>query len=140
MAQLQARKSKLKYARNQVQYYQEQLCQMEKQVDDLETDISRLEIEEKELCSEAQGAEDLPTPPSEETDSAGSGKDRKSPKGDSTPKQEQDLGQVPAMLAKLTELMSVQVKRRKRARNLGDRDSSPDGRDGRDFGEVDMDY
>jgi hypothetical protein len=113
---------------------------MEKQVDDLETDISRLEIEEKELCSEVQEAEDLPTPPSEETDSAGSGKDRESPKGDSTPKQDQDLGQVPAMLAKLTELMSVQAKRRKRARNLGDRDSSPDGRDCGDFGEVGMDY
>jgi chromosome segregation ATPase len=140
MAQLQARKGKLKHARGQVQYFQEQLCHMEKQVDDLETDISRLEIEEKELCSEVQEAEDLPTPPSEEADSGGSGKDRASQKGDSTPKQEQDLGQVPAMLARLTELMSVKVKRRKRARNLGDRDSSPEGRDSMDFGDAGMDY
>jgi hypothetical protein len=43
------------------------------------------------------------------------------------------------MLARLTELMTVKVKRRKRARNLVDRDSSPEGRDSMDFGDAGMD-
>jgi chromosome segregation ATPase len=140
MAQLQARKTKLKQARGQVQYFQEQLCQVEKQVDDLETDIARLEIEEKELCSEVQEAEDLPTPPSGEADTGGHDKEQMHQKGDITPKSGQDLGQVPAMLARLTELMSVQVKQRKRARNMGTRESSPDGGDSLDSRDAAMGF